>query len=544
MKTPLAVVSVFCGLFACGPVEAPDEFDAAQDSESQEIQNGKIDNRRPYVVAIGAVYDSKDAVPTCSGTLISTRTVLTAGHCVSLDGSDFVVFGKSVNSPQAKRIRVVKSIMHPFFQYRPGATLTHDLALMLLEEDAPVSPSPLLRQTLENTSQWLRQATIVGFGYSNSGLGTRRYANLPIAVVGPGSVSPDIAPKGRIDESMVFSSDPNWQKGTCRGDSGGPLVISVGGVEYQAGLTSFSPPYCSTPRGTVSARTDGPAIDEFIQSAIEELEPNNPCRNDGVCTANCVRGNFVADPDCASKHCGADGVCSPACVSDPDCTEAAKSTCRQDGVCNGSCSNPDPDCESVMGKTFDSGRPVTGAAMTTASFRHVQKAEWSSSLGAPFCARNSQACDSGKLLKGRGSTEKNASNTFKKCDEDRSLNASNSIERIMVHSTWPDRNDLKSMNDVTVWIRTENPTNVGLRLIGGGVRKDGTIAFSLPFVKTVKDKGLTRFEFRDLTTSMSSDMGRYLLRVELFDRSAASIVGECWTGGLFDRDDLIYDTKQ
>lgn len=86
--------------------------------ENQEIFGGIADNGHGYVVGVGDSFG-----PFCSGTLISTRTVITAGHCFG--GITRVFFGRLAN----QSVTVAQEIRHPGFN---GFTLANDLAILRL----------------------------------------------------------------------------------------------------------------------------------------------------------------------------------------------------------------------------------------------------------------------------------------------------------------------------------------------------------------------------------------------------------------------------
>ena len=279
----------------------------------EEIVGGSVDTGHPYVVGVG---NASGAF--CSGTLISKRTVITAGHCFG--GITRVYFGNKTST--ATKVAVAKKVIHPAYAEADDEA-TNDVAVLQLAADAPagVHPAPLLRQTMNNSPTFVGPPFVfVGFGNNNgvnqTGFGTKRKVSFPIVAVGPADLPADSTiSNDDIDASMFYYATPN--KNTCNGDSGGPAFFVQNGVEFHAGVTSFGDGPCL--EDGVQGRTDKPVIDAFIQARINEFEPNNACRNDGTCNESCNTGGFVKDPDCAAAHCGADGLCSQACVSDPDC---------------------------------------------------------------------------------------------------------------------------------------------------------------------------------------------------------------------------------
>jgi hypothetical protein len=314
-RAPLAALVAFTALAAVPVACSSQADDAGGPSEAGEenIVGGSLETGHPYVVALG------DRSFSCTGTLIGKRTVVTAMHCKP-DAIKTVEFGSRAGDPSNQRRRVVRVVKHPGFnasENGPGGfSMVNDIALLLLDSDAPVAPAPVLRETL--SSEFVGQNyTFVGFGRTGGqgrDGGTKRKVDVPIEVVGPGT-----ARDGRpVTETQVYYRTPG--RSACQGDSGGPSFVVRNGVEFQAGVTSYGAPECGD--WGVQQKVDQGVISSFLQRAIDELEGSDPCRSDGVCTESCNAGGQVLDPDCAAAHCGADGLCSTACVApvDPDCS--------------------------------------------------------------------------------------------------------------------------------------------------------------------------------------------------------------------------------
>jgi cysteine-rich repeat protein len=322
MKTPpiLALLSL---LLSCYEAQ----------SSTQAIVGGVIDDARPYVVGVGA-----NSVVFCSGTLISSRTVLTAAHC---QGPNKVFFGVDASSPSLT-VLSVQQLKHPAFNTSDAVLFDHDLQLLFLEAAAPVQPAPLFRQTLDSSSLG-SPLTLVGFGVTSGSAqddGFKRSTQAALAAVGPSMISGGSV--DFIDETQLYFQDALHN--TCNGDSGGPSFLLQGKIEQLVGVTSFGDADCAI--DGVNARTDLALLASFIQPQLELFEAANPCRSDGVCEASCTQSGEVLDPDCQSLHCLTDGVCALACVSprDADCDEPGVDHCLANGICDPTCSSLDPDC--------------------------------------------------------------------------------------------------------------------------------------------------------------------------------------------------------
>ena len=156
----------------------------------------------------------------CSGTLIASRYVLTAGHCgygVGDTAGRFKVEGQTYYTSRV--------FVHPNYN---RFTLANDIAIYELNRDVVgVAPSPIFRGT-PRVGQTL---TLVGFGAGGNGtsghngdFGTKRVGTTPIDKV--------------TTKTIEWNFDNNSESNTAPGDSGGPAFLKVDGVYRIAGVTS------------------------------------------------------------------------------------------------------------------------------------------------------------------------------------------------------------------------------------------------------------------------------------------------------------------
>jgi hypothetical protein len=296
---PLATAAVL-GTACLGPVD-----DLPYHSASAPLIGGAVTapDEDEAVIAL-----TSSGFPICSGTLIAPSVVLTAAHCIDMGGDNTVHFGNDVNSG-GRKIQVVTTRTHPGWTTALGQ---NDIGVILLQF-AQDPELPVRLNTSPASGHVGDPYRVVGFGVhdreSMMADGRKRQGTSTITGLGSGDT--------------LLTGDDNIA--VCFGDSGGPGFLSIDGVEYVAGVHSFtSGSECFPPMGDTRVDVH---VAEFLQPYIDE--------NDPACTENgrCARIGCSADPDCAP--CGPEGTCTMDCaLPDPDCpTQAIGELCQADTQC-------------------------------------------------------------------------------------------------------------------------------------------------------------------------------------------------------------------
>lgn len=218
----IAVSIVLAGLSSVGCTSLGPELGSSQSA----ITDGSEYSGHPaiglLVTDIGGGY-----ISLCTGTLIGSKTVLTAAHCVdgvkSLNKMTFHTNADLPNSKWGQQYSLASTVIHPDYgQLNTGAAI-NDIALLKLKTAPPVSPLPIAVRAPAAAGA----ITLIGYGNltTNSGSGVKRIATNVIEVI----------------DSMDYriSGTGNGTGNFCFGDSGGPTLANYGGTDYQVGIHSY-----------------------------------------------------------------------------------------------------------------------------------------------------------------------------------------------------------------------------------------------------------------------------------------------------------------
>ncbi len=226
-------------------------------------------NAWPGVASLG-LYNDAGSGQGCTGTLINSRTILTAAHCLPGATNGTAKFSNNPENVSTVNDRNLSGAMANA-QYK-GSASNYDVALLTLAQPVTaLAPARLaVSADFPNPSTLVGQvATIVGYGVAGTGTqpgdrrtiidpvtgkevrttnlpgwndGKRRVAVTTLATVGANAdgATPRVM-TAVFSDPLVNKSAPALQGQPDHGDSGGPLFVQVGSQWIQIGTVMGGP---------------------------------------------------------------------------------------------------------------------------------------------------------------------------------------------------------------------------------------------------------------------------------------------------------------
>ncbi|MDE2793267.1 MAG: trypsin-like serine protease [Gemmatimonadota bacterium] len=210
---------------------------AASDPRVAAIINGEeaLENEFPFMVALRTT----SGFQFCGGTLVNSRYVLTAAHCVAGRQPEWikVLIGTVDLEDGGEELDVDRVYWHPNF----GQTIDWDVALLRVTE-----PLMYPRIYVQEPFQWAHSepgdtATAIGWGQTEEGEGSQFLLKTRVPIIS-NKTCDEIAGIyfSAITPRVICAGNLRLNRGVCYGDSGGPLMVPYKDSWLEVGITSFT----------------------------------------------------------------------------------------------------------------------------------------------------------------------------------------------------------------------------------------------------------------------------------------------------------------
>ena len=240
---------------------------------------GTVQGQLGFMAFIVYYDSSNNPLFVCSGTLVSSNVVLTAGHCATdettgavLAASGYRVVTGAVDWRDAAHrtvSEVSRVVVNPNFTRSSGVPI-HDAAVLVLSSPVSQPAIPLWSRGQVSAGE---SAGIAGWGETFPGQSSPQTLLQSAPTVVQSASYCAQFDSGFLPSSQLCTvNTPSDNTATCNGDSGGPLLAATANDRlFEIGVTSVGPADCDT--NTADYFTAVLPIEPWVSSVIKSAAP-------------------------------------------------------------------------------------------------------------------------------------------------------------------------------------------------------------------------------------------------------------------------------
>ena len=203
----------------------------------------------------------------CGGTILDSKTILTAAHCEPVAGEEYVMAGAK-NVKKGKNIKIAQVITNPDAPFN-DTTLDNDIVILKLEKAIKFNKNrqPACLPSDDFEPEVGSTCFVSGWGSLKEGANKlpKKLQYVGVPMISNQACNDAYADYGGITDNMICAGFEEGGKDSCQGDSGGPFICMENGTPVITGVVSW---------GVGCARAEYPGVYAKVTNYLPWIKAN------------------------------------------------------------------------------------------------------------------------------------------------------------------------------------------------------------------------------------------------------------------------------